>query len=219
MSKMSQKTRTLTQLAMLTAIIAVMAFTPLGYLKTGGLSITFIMIPVVVGAIVLGPSAGAFLGGVFGITSFIQCFGLEPFGSTLLTINPFTTFIVCMVPRIIMGWLAGVIFKAIEKHDKTKIFASAAAGIAGPLLNTIFFMGLLVLFFYNTEFIVGIKDALGAKNVFAFVALFVGVNGIIEAVVSFVITTILAKPLLKLNARTMTQKEAVEAEPTETTEA
>ena len=69
----------LVQLGLLTAIVILMAFTPLGYLRTAGLEITFIMIPVIVGAILLGPGAGALLGGVFGLTSFVQCFGMSPF--------------------------------------------------------------------------------------------------------------------------------------------
>ena len=76
MKKMSQKKLiTMVETALLGAIIVVMAFTPLGYLRTAtGLEITFIMIPVVIGAATVGPSAGAILGGVFGITSFVTRF-------------------------------------------------------------------------------------------------------------------------------------------------
>ena len=70
----------LTENAMLSAIIVLMAFTPLGYLQIGPVKMTFIMIPVAVGAMTLGEKTGAFLGLVFGITSFIQCFGLDAFG-------------------------------------------------------------------------------------------------------------------------------------------
>ena len=82
----------LTENAMLSAIILLMAFTPLGYLQLGPVKMTFIMIPVAVGAMTLGEKTGAFLGLVFGITSFIQCFGLDAFGTTLLSINPIFTF-------------------------------------------------------------------------------------------------------------------------------
>ena len=58
------------QIAMLTAIILILAFTPLGYIRTGGLEITLIVIPVAVGAVILGPVGGMILGAVFGITSF-----------------------------------------------------------------------------------------------------------------------------------------------------
>ena len=60
--------------ALLTAIIAVMAFTPIGFLRIGPLELTLVMIPVIIGAVTQGAATGAFLGAVFGIVSFIQCF-------------------------------------------------------------------------------------------------------------------------------------------------
>ena len=77
MAKATEKTRRLVQMSILIAIMLILAFTPLGYLKVGAIDITFMTIPVVVGAILLGPASGAVLGGVFGLTSFIQCFGIS----------------------------------------------------------------------------------------------------------------------------------------------
>ena len=94
MAKATEKTRRLVQMSILIAIMLILAFTPLGYLKVGAIDITFMTIPVVVGAILLGPASGAVLGGVFGLTSFIQCFGMSTFGEALLNINPFLTFLV-----------------------------------------------------------------------------------------------------------------------------
>ena len=192
-----KKLITMVETALLSAIIVVMAFTPLGYFRTAtGLEITFIMIPVVIGAATVGPSAGAILGGVFGITSFIQCFGMSAFGATLLGINPVLTFLVCVPTRILAGFFAGLVFKGIGKNGKEKLGATAAS-LAGPLLNTLFFMSTLVLFFGNTEYIVGIKDTLGATNVLSFVALFVGLQGVVEAAVCFVVGSAVSVALLK----------------------
>ena len=198
MKKLSQKKLiTMVETALLGAIIVVMAFTPLGYLRTAtGLEITFIMIPVVIGAATVGPSAGAILGGVFGITSFIQCFGMSAFGSTLMGINPVLTFLVCVPTRILAGFIAGLVFKAIGKKGKEKLGATAAS-LAGPLLNTLFFMSTLILCFGNTEYILGIKEAMGATNVLSFVALFVGLQGVIEAAVCFVAGSAVSVALLK----------------------
>lgn len=189
------RTTRMVQLALFIAIIILMAFTPIGYIKTPALEITLIVIPVTVGAIILGPTSGAILGGIFGITSFIQCFGMSPFGAVLLGINPLATFILCMVPRILMGWLSGVLFVALKKIDKTKVFSYAAASLAGPLLNTILFMTALVVFFYNTDYIQSFVSAMGTSNVFAFVIAFVGVNGLIEAGVNFVAGGAISKAL------------------------
>ena len=76
------------RLALLAAIVLVLAYTPLGYIHIGPLAITPIMIPVTVGAILLGPTEGAILGGIFGLTSFSTCFGSDMFGTTLMGINP-----------------------------------------------------------------------------------------------------------------------------------
>ena len=77
------RTKFMVELALMVAIIFVMAFTPLGYFQTMGLSITFLTVPVAVGAIILGPKGGAICGLAFGITSFMQCFGMGAFGTML----------------------------------------------------------------------------------------------------------------------------------------
>lgn len=116
MNKNKFSTKYLVEMALLVAIILLMAFTPIGYIKTAGLEITLIVVPVAVGAVTLGPTAGAILGGVFGITSFIQCFGMSQFGALLLGINPFLTFLVCVPTRILMGWLTGLIYHGLRKN-------------------------------------------------------------------------------------------------------
>lgn len=181
--------------ALLTALIIVMAFTPLGYLKAGAIEITFITIPVIIGAVLLGPVGGLFLGAVFGITSFIQCFGMSTFGVALFSVNPLRTAIVCIVPRVLMGWLTAVIFKAISSKDKTSFVQYLVASIAGPLLNTILFTGTLLLLFNNAPIIIQLKEQFGSTNVMAFAAAFVGVNGLIEAGVCAVLGTALCKAL------------------------
>ena len=116
----SSRTVKLVEMALLVAIILILAFTPLGYIKTLGLEITLIVVPVTIGAIILGPLGGAVLGAVFGITSFIQCFGMSPFGAVLLGINPFGTFVVCVVSRILMGWLTGLIYNCQPGRSNLK---------------------------------------------------------------------------------------------------
>ena len=181
--------------ALLTALIIVMAFTPLGYLKAGAIEITFITIPVIIGAVLLGPVGGLFLGAVFGITSFIQCFGMSTFGVALFSVSPLCTAIVCIVPRVLMGWLTAVIFKAVSSKDKTCFVQYLVASIAGPLLNTILFTGTLLLLFNNAPIIIQLKEQFGSTNVMAFAAAFVGVNGLIEAGVCAVLGTALCKAL------------------------
>lgn len=192
---MSMKTLKMIQLALLIAIIALMAFTPIGFIRTPGLEITLIGIPVVVGAVLLGPAGGAILGAAFGLCSFLQCFGLSPFGAALLAINPFWTFVVCLVPRTLMGWLSALIFKGLQKVDKTRFLSFLAACLGGALLNTILFMTALMLCFGQTEYIQSLQVTMNTINVFAFVIAFVGVNGLIEGIVCAVAGTAVSKAL------------------------
>ena len=181
-----RKTLALAQNAILTALIVLMAFTPIGYLPLGPVKMTFIMVPVAVGAITLGEKSGAFLGLVFGITSFIQCFGLDLFGTTLFGINPVYTFIMCIVPRVLMGYLCGVIYKFIAR--KKRKLALVIASFFAPVLNTFFFMSLLMIFFGNSDYIMGIRN--GAE-LLPFLVAFVGLNGVMEIVT----TTVIAPPV------------------------
>ena len=114
-SNNTRQTLYMVELALMTAIIFIMAFTPLGYFRTPGISITFLTVPVAVGAIILGPKGGAVCGLAFGITSLIQCFMGGSFGSMLLSINPVGTAVTCIVPRILEGLLCGLVFRAVQK--------------------------------------------------------------------------------------------------------
>ena len=178
------------ELAVLLAILLMLEITGLGMFKTFGLELTILQIPVILGAIILGPSAGAILGGAFGLLSFWECFGKSQFGATLLGINPFLTFLVCVPTRILMGWLCGLIFRAMDRKlagPKGDFASYVVASLSGALLNTLFFMTTLCLCFYHTEYIQGFASALGAGNVLLFIVLFVGVQGLVEAALCTVV--------------------------------
>ena len=183
------------EMSLLIAAIIIMTFTPIGYIKTAGLEITLITIPVIVGAIVIGPKAGALLGGVFGITSFLQAtLGLSPFGAVMAQISIFKCVMVCIPTRMLMGFLTGVIWTLFKKKN---MLAYSVTSVCGSLLNTILFMLTLVACFWNTDFIQGIAADLGATNVFAFIAAFVGLNGIVEAIACFILAAAIARALNK----------------------
>lgn len=188
------KTLYMVELALMIAVIFVMAFTPLGYLQLGALSVTFLTVPVAVGAIILGPKGGAICGLAFGVTSFMQALqGTSPFSAMLMSINPVGLAITCFIPRILEGWLCGLIFAALRKRWKNASYFLAS--LSCPLLNTLLFMSSLVIFFYNTEYIQGFASALGVTNPFAFVIAFVGVQGTVEAVVCFVVASAVSRAL------------------------
>ena len=179
-----------------------MALTPLGYIRTPGLSITLLTVPVAVGAIILGPVGGLICGLTFGLTSFYQCFVGGAMGTVLLGINPFGTFVTTVVTRTLEGFLTGLIFKGLHSIKGVKKFSYYIASLCCPLLNTLLFMSSLVLFFYNTDYVQAFVTALGAKNPLIFVVLFVGVQGLIEAGICFIVASVVSRALyaaLKLN--------------------
>ncbi len=183
-------------LGLMTAILLLMAYTPLGYLNIGPLAITFNVIPVAVAAITLGPAGGAITGAVFGMTSFLQCIGVggtSAMGAILFDINPVLAFIQRLVPRVLDGLLLGYIFRGMKKVSNTSI-ACLVTGFCSAFLNTAFFMTALVLLFGNTEYMQGL---MGGKNVIAFICGFVGINAVCEMVSSTIITGAVGMALYK----------------------
>lgn len=193
----NKKTQKLALTSILSALIFVMAFTPIGYLKIGAIAITFIPIPVAIGAIVGGTSCGAILGAVFGITSLIQCFGLDAFGTNLMSINPLFTVILCIVPRVLMGVVAGALFSGLSKKIKNTMLAYGIASFSGGFLNTVFFVGFLILLFSNTAVF---QDYDG--NILAIVTSLVTVNAVIEWIACLFLGTAVAKAISKILNKT-----------------
>ena len=154
------KTLQMAQLAILLAILLIMAFTPLGYLKIGPLSVSFLTLPVAIGAVILGPKAAIILGLAFGLTSFYQCLGMDALGVALMGISPVKTFIMCVVPRVLIGLVAGYLYQGLkDKNDKV---ATAVTCLAAPIVNTVCFLGAMVLFFGNTTVLKQFGDTIWA---------------------------------------------------------
>lgn len=202
-NKNTAKTLRLAQLSVLVALLLVFGFTNIGYIKIGVIEITLNIIPVAIGAIVLGPSAGAVCGAVFGLTSFWQAIsGMSAFGAMLVNISPVLTFILCFVPRILEGWLTALIFKALIKvfKDKNSV-PCAVSSLCCPILNTLMFVGLFILLFGKTDVFASLYSQSAAANIVSFFAWFVGLNGLVEAIAGFIIATAISKALLVANKK------------------
>ncbi len=170
-------------LALYIALIVVMDFTPMGYIvMPSGFSITLLIIPVALGAVCTGVSGGAILGFVFGLTSFIQAFGLgfvvDPSAPILFETNPFAYTVICFVPRILVGVIAALIFKAFEKRGKVNILAFILSAASVPLLNTLLFMTGYAVFYKDT--------ILGGKAVMTIVLSAFTFNFLVEFAVTLV---------------------------------
>lgn len=183
MRRRNQKLRQLTQMSLLVAILLVMWQTPLGYLRTPLFSLSFLTVPVAVGALIMGPKAGGILGLVFGLTSFMDTFTAGGMKAVLFGLNPFGCVVVTVVARWLCGWLCGVVFAALNKLRKDSNLAYILGSFSCPLFNTVFFMGFIMLFYYNTDYIQGFCASYNVTNPFALVLAMVGVQGVIELVV------------------------------------
>ena len=197
MANNKTKTTKLVLLGLLTAILFVMSYTPLGYLRLGGIEITFNVVPVAIGAIALGLSGGATVGAVFGLTSFLQCVqGTSAFGATLLGINPIYTAILCFVPRILAGLISGALHKPMANKLGKKV-SCFITGFLSAFLNTLLFMTVLVLLFGQTDYIMGMR---GGVNLIVFICTFVGINAVFEMLASTLITGAVGNALYKAKA-------------------
>ena len=188
--------RRMVLLAMLSGILLVMSYTPLGYLNIGPLAISLNMIPVAIGAVALGPGGGAFLGAVFGITSCLQCVGVggtSAMGVILFDISPVLTIIQRFFTRVLAGFLTGVIY--IRLHKRNVSFAPYIAGFSAAILNTIFFMGALVLMFGSTEYL---QNLIAGRNIVVFIISFVGINALVELFSTTLVAGSVCKALEKL---------------------
>ena len=191
----NNKTSNMTLLALMTAVLLIFACTPIGTIPIGPLSISMNMIPVAICAVAMGPAGGAAAGAIFGLLSFLQCFGIgipSGMGIILVGINPFLAFIQRFVPRLLDGLLLGYIFRAVSK--KNVYVACAVTGFFSAFLNTVFFMTALVLLFGNTEYVQGL---IAGRNIIVFICAFVGVNAVVEMVVATLITGAVGSALFR----------------------
>ncbi len=181
-------TRYLVELALFVAIILVMKLTGLSSIPVGPLNMTLTMVPIAIGAMLLGPLAGGVLGMIYGFTSLYDAVS----GGSVMTgiffqISPLNTIVLCVVMRVLVGVGTGWLFRLLHRLDRTKTACYFLGGLAAPLLNTLLFMGYIVLVFYRTDFVQERVAALGASGPLMFVVLSVGVQGLVEAVTGAIV--------------------------------
>lgn len=198
MNKQAMNLKMLTRLALLVAIELVMKAVGLGSVPMGPLYMSFLTLPIAVGAIAMGPVAGLVLGGVFGAVSFYDAItGGSAMTSALFQVSPVHTFILCVVTRMLMGLCVALIFAALRKADQAGGWSYILSAMMAPALNTLFFMGYIVLAFYNCDYVQGLVAKNGAANPLMFVVLLVGIQGVAEFLVSGILGGVVARAVAK----------------------
>lgn len=188
--------------ALMAAIVVLLANTPLGMIPLPIIKATTTHIPVIVGAILLGPLAGTILGAVFGICSMISntmtpallSFAFSPFLATSGA-GAVKALWVAVGCRAMIGLVSGWLWLGLKKLRLNDFIALPIVGFAGSMTNTVFVMG-SIYFLLRPEYAkamgVGIEAVLG---------LVMGVitgSSILEAIVALVLVTAIGKVLLKL---------------------
>ena len=193
----SKKTQYMTFMAMFLAIEIILVVTPLGYIPIGPLSATTMHIPVIIAGITLGKKAGAQLGLVFGLTSLIRA-TIQP-GITSFCFSPFVTVgnisgdwrsvIIALVPRILLGYLAGVIFEFIKNKFNNENAAAVIGALIGTITNTVLVLG-GIYFFFGTAY-----ADIAYSSLLAMLFGVVTTNGIVEALIGAVVTLLAYKAI------------------------
>ena len=130
--------------AVLLALVVVLQ-TCGGFFQIGGLSLSFVLVPIVLGGILLGPLAGAILGFAFGfIVLMYGVAGAEPFTATLLASSPVMTVLICLVKGVAAGIVPALLYRLIA--PKNALVAAFVAAVSAPIANTgLFFVGCLMI--------------------------------------------------------------------------
>ena len=207
----AQRTRqvqSLAILAMFTAVIFLLTFTPLGLIDLPVIKATVLHVPVIIGSILLGPRKGAFLGGMFGLASLMKNTLVPNLSSFVF--SPFIpvpgldrgspwALLICFVPRILVGvtpWLVYTLIKFLFRKSNAGVqtVGMVIAGIVGALTNTALVMGSIGVIFTEAY---AAAQGIPADAVMGFILGIVAANGIPEAIVAAVITPAVCVPMVR----------------------
>lgn len=209
MTKQKKNTRWLVQVALMAAIIVVLANTPLGMIQLPIVKATTVHIPVILGAILLGPLAGSILGAVFGICSLISntiaptllSFAFSPFMSTTGLAGVLKALWISVGCRILIGLAAGLLWKLFMACRMNELIALPLVGFLGSMVNTVAVMG-SIYFLLAAEY--AAAKNVGVTAVFGLVMGTVTASGIPEAIAAAVLVTVIGKALLAVFCRLKT---------------
>ena len=193
----------LVSVALMAAIVVVLANTPLGMIQLPIVKATTVHIPVIIGAILLGPTAGAILGFVFGMCSLISntmaptllSFAFSPFMSTTGILGAIKAIWISVGCRILIGVVAGWVWILLKKIKLNQIASLAITGFLGSMVNTITVMGSIYLLFAKQY---AEAKEVAVTAVWGLVMGTVTASGIPEAIAAAVLVAIVTKVLLRI---------------------
>lgn len=185
--------------SMLLAVEMVLLLTPLGYIRTPLLSITLMHIPVIATGILMGPKWGGILGLVFGLTSVWNAttapsaasFVFSPFVTVAGVSGNWTSLVIALVPRILLGMIAGWLFDLFSKKFNRPLSACLAAAIA-TLCHTIMVLGLIYIC-WGAQYAAALGQS--ADALLGLLAMTVVTNGLAETGAAALVSMALVKAI------------------------
>jgi len=189
----------LARLAMLLAVVIIFTVFNIANIPVGPIVATVYQVPVIIGACLLDMKAGAILGGAWGLLNFwlaITGQTTDVVALTAISESPFGYFCVSFLPRLAVGLVAGLLAKVLIKKNSTVSYL--VTGALGSLTNTVGYLGLLYLLFKN---VLASVYSMDASAVIGMVLSVAGTNGLVEAVVSAILTLAICKAINAIDKR------------------
>lgn len=144
-------TRKLVMYALFIGLIFFLGLTPWGLIPLGFINVTVLCIPTIVGTLVLGLKSGLLFGFFFGAASLMSVLGLSMvppslLAGALLGKNPVFVVLMCFVPRLLVPVTTHLVYRLVNRNKRNTLSVVPAA-VAGSLTNTVFYLGLMLLFY------------------------------------------------------------------------
>ena len=206
MKTKKRDTRYMAILAMLCGVLVVMGMTGIGFIPLPVIKATTMHIPVILGAVVLGPAAGAVLGSVFGLCSIwantttpgLLSFAFSPFMTNEGLVGAAKSLWIALVCRILFGLIAGWLWLIIRKIARKDYIALPVTAAIATICHTLLVMG--SIYFLLAQQYAQAKNV-GISAVFGLIMGTVTASGIPEAIAAAILVTVIGQALLKLMAR------------------
>ena len=191
MEKKFLTSKNLATLAILSALIVVIQLVS-GFIKIGAVNLSFVLIPIVMGAIVIGPLAGVILGVVFGLVCyFMGLVGMDSLTYLLISEHPIITFLTCVVKGSTAGFATGFIYQVLA--NKNEYLGVILGALAAPVINTgLFIVGALIMSDAIDLFMVA--NNISVSAIYFLVIMCAGINFLVE----FALNGILAPSLYRV---------------------
>ena len=199
-------TRYMATLAMLSGVLTVMGMTGIGFIPLPVIKATTMHIPVILGAVLLGPKAGGILGAVFGLCSIwantttpgLLSFAFSPFMSNEGLVGAAKSLWIALGCRILFGVIAGWLWLLLKKIFRKEIIALPVTAAISTLCHTFLVMGSIYILLAQQY---AAAKNVGITAVFGLIMGTITASGIPEALVAAVLVTVIGRALLKLMAR------------------